>query len=273
MEQQEESAHSAASAAAEAPTVSSNPPPFTTVASLTPQEVEEDYGTIEAFIKEDGGDDEGSITEIDAENIDVLPTRSEVAQKAREKLRLYSIIGSLCIILTTIAIMVPISLTLLRVDPDLSIPTDVPSQAPSIMPSTSPTGEHYVDYVDVFSQVSNRTLLMTPGSAQYRASRWIYDIDPARREVSDSRLIQRYIAAVFYYSTSDGSGWADCYPGDVGCTSDSKESWFSSHDECKWFGFRACDENGFVTSFYISEFVIFISTSYGDFFQVLGCSC
>eukprot|EP00551_Chaetoceros_affinis_P004325 CAMPEP_0203667280 /NCGR_PEP_ID=MMETSP0090-20130426/4150_1 /ASSEMBLY_ACC=CAM_ASM_001088 /TAXON_ID=426623 /ORGANISM="Chaetoceros affinis, Strain CCMP159" /LENGTH=442 /DNA_ID=CAMNT_0050531399 /DNA_START=119 /DNA_END=1447 /DNA_ORIENTATION=- len=229
---------------------SSKPPPFATVASLAPREVEEDYqvAPIEAFVKDD---DDGSVEEIDAENIDVLPTRSEVAQKARKRLRLYSIVGSLCVIITTIGVMVPISLTILRVDPDLTIPSDAPSSEPSIQPSISPTGGQYSDYVDVFSQVSDVRLIRTPGSPQYRASRWIYDFDPARRAISDARLIQRYIAAVFYYSTSNGSGWADCYPGDVGCTSDSKESWFSSHDECDWFGFRECNDNGFVTSFYI----------------------
>jgi hypothetical protein len=226
--------------------------PFATTANTAAQDVEEDYGPIEAFIKDDFCDDT-SIEELDAENIDVLPTRSEVASGARSKLRLYSILGAVCLVITIIAVMVPISLTVLRTNATLKIKTYAPSQAPSAMPSQSPTSFEFTEYVTVLSQVSSIELLMTPGSPQYRASKWIYDVDPIQRSLSDPRLLQRYIAAVFYYSTSNGNGWADCYPGDVGCTSAGKESWFSSHDECKWFGFEDCNDNGFVTRFVISE--------------------
>ena len=71
----------------------------------------------------------------------------------------------------------------------------------------------FTDYVDKASEVSNKTLITTPGTAQYKAMKWIYYDDPfGRREVEDERFLQRYIAAVFYFSTSEGNGWSDCYP-------------------------------------------------------------
>jgi hypothetical protein len=224
--------------------------PFPTMTSISPA-VEEDYGPIEAFVKQD--DDDTSVEEIEAGNVDVLPTRSEVAQQARSKLKKYSILGSLCLVITIIGVMVPLSLTVFRTKHNLRMTTIAPSQAPSIQPSSSPTTFELTEYVETLSQVSSLELLMTPGSPQYRASRWIYDVDPEQMNITHPRLLQRYIAAVFYYSTSNGNGWADCYPGDVHCSSEGKKSWLSSHHECEWFGFTHCDDNGFVTKFEICK--------------------
>mmetsp|Transcript_15894 Transcript_15894/g.19399 ORF Transcript_15894/g.19399 Transcript_15894/m.19399 type:complete len:244 (+) Transcript_15894:95-826(+) len=229
--------------------------PFRTNAYTSSPDIEEDYGPIEAYVKDDY-DDDVSVEEIDDENVNILPSSAEVARKARSKLKLYSIIGSMCILVTVVAVMVPVGLTVLKTETKYTQP---PTQAPSVQPSQAPTDLFFTDYVDAFAGVSDRTLINTPGTAQYRASRWIYNFDPVRRDISDSRLLQRYIAAVFYYSTSQGYGWLDCYPGDVACTSDSKEAWFSSHDECNWFGFTECDRDGHVTRFVICKLVIFSS--------------
>ena len=223
--------------------------PFPTSTTLD-QEVEEDYGPIEAFV---GDDDDSSAEEIDVEDIDVLPTSAEVAQNARSKLRRYSIFGAICVVLTTVAIMVPVSLTVLRHDRNLRIPTEFPSAVPSSPPSHAPTTYRYTEYLDVLSNISSIEDLTTRGTAQFRASRWIYKYDPMQIDLDNPKFIQRYIAAVFYYSTSNGKGWADCYPGDVVCTTDSKQAWFSYHDECDWFGFVQCNQDGFVTRFVISK--------------------
>lgn len=207
---------------------------------------DEDYGPIEAYVKKD----DDTVEEIDAENIDVLPTTSEIAEKARNKLRKYSILGALCLVVTITAVMVPLSLTVLRPKKPIIVDT-TPSAAPSSQPSQSPTTQHFTEYVEFFSQISSMDDLTTFGSPQYRASRWIYNFDPLLRDLSHPRLMQRYIAAVFYYSTSKGEGWADCFPGDVGCTSDSQQSWLSAYDECQWYGFAECNEDGFLTRFVI----------------------
>ncbi len=228
--------------------------PFTT-STTRDKDVEEDYGPIEAFVE--GGEDDTSVEEIDEQDVDVLPTSSEVAEKARSKLRVYSIIGSICVVIITIAIMVPVSLIVLRNERNLRIPTEFPSASPSLQPSHLPTTDLYTDYLEVLSSVSSMENLTDRSTPQYRASRWIYKYDPIRRDLSHPKFLQRYIAAVFYYSTSNGKGWADCYPGDVLCITDSKQAWFSYHDECDWFGFVQCNREGFVTRFVISKLFLF----------------
>jgi len=153
--------------------------------------------------------------------------------------------------------MVPIYFLLLK--PDAKDVSDVPSNVPSVAPTMAPTETLYNEYVELLSEISNPVMLMTPGTAQYKALKWLYHNDPlyypgGRRELDDARLLQRYAAAVFYYSTSGGRGWHDCYPGDVACTSNSKRAWFGPWDECEWYGFVECDDAGFVTRFIIREY-------------------
>lgn len=269
-------------------------PPFATTVGVGDDFVEEDYaevtpihpntsrqverdaddepinqGTaIKAYVVD--SDEESTTSEIEALNVDVLPTRNEKARIARSKLRQYTIYSVVFIILLVIVIIVPLYFTVLKANPpDIS---DVPSAFPSVSPSQAPTSVLYSEYVDTVSSVSNPVLLMTPGTAQYRAIRWLYHDDPAgRRDINDDRLFQRYIAAVFYYSTSRGRGWHDCYPGDVACTSNSKKEWFGPWDECEWYGFVQCDENGFVTRFIISKFKMVVC--YTSAFHLIIFSC
>ena len=235
---------------AETAAITSDDSSSTGTHSLDEEDDEDDYGPIEAYVKKD----DDTAEEIDAENIDVLPTTSEIAEKARNKLRKYSILGAICLVMTITAVMVPLSFTVLRPKKHVIMDTS-PSAVPSSQPSQSPTTIRFTHYVEFFSQVSSMEDLTTFGSPQYQASRWIYNYDPMLRDLLHPRLMQRYIAVVFYYSTSHGEGWADCFPGDVSCTSDSKQSWLSATDECEWYGFVQCDENGFVTRFVICEFI------------------
>lgn len=175
--------------------------PFQT--TVTTKEVEEDYGSIEAFVFKGCQDDDWSAAEeIDTELIDVLPTRSEIAQQARINLRKYSILGSICLIISIIAVMVPISLTILRSDNDLKYASNYPSLSPSPFPSQFPTSLEFTEYVETFSQVSSMEDLLRTDSPRYKASRWIYDVDQSNRDVSDPRLIQGYIAVVFLLNFS-----------------------------------------------------------------------
>ncbi len=257
-------------------------PPFVTSVSLTGDtSVEEDYAELSStstiqnknshpriandferdeHMSEDAAikayvvdsDEESTTSEIEALNVDVLPTRKEKAEIARSKLRRNTIYSLFALILLIVIIIVPLYLTVLKADhPESSF---APSSIPSASPSETPTTVLYSDYVDKLSSISTEVQLMTPGTAQYKALRWLYHDDPAgRRDINDKRLFQRYIAAVFYYSTSEGRGWHDCYPGDVACTSNSKREWFSPWDECDWYGFIQCDGEGFVTRFIISK--------------------
>jgi hypothetical protein len=256
----------------------SAPPPFATTLGVNSGEVDVDYAetnsvhpkcsgnhasdvaiketvvesssAIKAYIVD--SDDESEMSEIEALRVDILPTRVETAKKARSKLRLYTILAIIFLIILATTIMVPVYVFILKPDPlDRSEP---PSMLPSLAPSEAPTEMLYTLYVDKISEISNPTMLMTEGTAQNKAITWLYHHDPAsRRDLDDERLFQRYIAAVFYYSTSKGRGWHDCYAGDVLCTSSSKKPWLSMWDECDWYGFVECD-NGFVTRFIICKY-------------------
>lgn len=52
----------------------------------------------------------------------------------------------------------------------------------------------------------------------------------------DTKLIQRYVMALLYYST-DGDNWTECSEGDLGCPTNP---YLSSENECTWFG-NTCD--------------------------------
>jgi len=255
-------------------------PPFATTLGVNSREVQEDYSeqartpahptgsenhademsmcitgtaeisTIKAYVVD--SDEDSEISEIEALHVDILPTRVETAKKARSKLRLYTIFAIIFLILLATAIMVPVYMLVLKPDP--LDRTEPPSMSPSLAPSEAPTDILYSQYVEKISEISNPTMLMTTGTAQNKAITWLYHHDPAnRRDLDDARLFQRYIAAVFYYSTSKGRGWHDCYAGDVLCTSSSKKPWLSLWDECDWYGFVECDENRFVTRFIIQK--------------------
>ena len=62
------------------------------------------------------------------------------------------------------------------------------------------------------SGVSSRQDIADDGSPQGRAVNWITNEDEAQLCPGDDNLIQRYIMAVFYYST-DGDRWAECSAG------------------------------------------------------------
>ena len=195
-------------------------------------------------------DDESDTSEVSALQIAVLPTSTENAQKARSKLRRYMYISIVLLIVISAAIMIPIYIFVFKPKPpDIS---ERPSMVPSVAPSFSPTQMLYAEYINKISQISNATLINVPSTPQYQAMRWLYHHDPAgRRDINDPRLFQRYIAAVFYYSTSNGKGWYDCFKSDSACTTGSKKSWLSSWDECEWYGFEKCNEDGLLTKFVI----------------------
>jgi hypothetical protein len=64
--------------------------------------------------------------------------------------------------------------------------------------------------INIFIRVvSNPADVDTPGSPQFLATRWIVEDDPLYLCPQDPTLIQRYVLAVFYYSTR-GDRWTQC---------------------------------------------------------------
>ena len=87
------------------------------------------------------------------------------------------------------------------------------------------------------SGVSTRSSLLTNGSPQAKAVWWILNQDPMRLCPGDDRIQQRYLAALFYYST-DGPNWLDTGNGD--------QKFLGSASECYWMGLQ-CNAYGEVT--------------------------
>ena len=101
----------------------------------------------------------------------------------------------------------------------------------------------------VRNQISRRVLegiVVAENSPQKSALNWILFEDPKQLCPGASNLIQRFILAVFYFST-DGHLWDNCYAGskkDGHCSFDGQ--WLSNNDECSWFGLT-CNESGILT--------------------------
>ena len=106
--------------------------------------------------------------------------------------------------------------------------------------------------------VSDPDELDRTGSPQNLAMTWIIDLDKAKLCPLDANLIQRYVVAVFYYST-EGDDWQQCSaPDDFGdlqsieeanamCNftvegSDSSDAWLTPSSECDWGGL-VCNSN------------------------------
>jgi hypothetical protein len=103
--------------------------------------------------------------------------------------------------------------------------------------------------------VSNPVDVGTPGTPQNLAMDWIINLDTARLCPQDPNLIQRYVTAVFYYSTR-GDRWETCKApidvsdpvaiaiGNADCP--NGDAWLTPSSECDWGGLR-CDGGDFIT--------------------------
>jgi len=72
--------------------------------------------------------------------------------------------------------------------------------------------------------VTGKLSLTYAGSSQHSAACWMIYDDPKKTKASDSRFIQRYALAVFWFATDGAGHW------------DEKTDWMSSKDECTWLG-------------------------------------
>jgi len=96
----------------------------------------------------------------------------------------------------------------------------------------------------VLGDVSPREDLEDFTTPQGMAFEFIVNDDEAQLCPDDENLIQRYVAAVLYYST-EGDGWSECFQGDTECGQGQsyyggKEAFLSPGSECDWAGL-ACN--------------------------------
>ena len=118
--------------------------------------------------------------------------------------------------------------------------TGVPSVPPTVSATATPTesdqGEKLLTLI-VDRSFDDGAAVATTGSPQSRAYEWLL-ADPGLTSYSESRVLQRYALATFYYSTS-GDSWED------------NSLWMSEEKECSWFSrtasFPVCKSDEYVT--------------------------
>jgi hypothetical protein len=125
-----------------------------------------------------------------------------------------------------------------------------------------PYGARQKQLFQIFSTLSNPADIKTPGTPQYKAFNWIiYDDDYCLCPNNSScELIQRYVMAVFYYSTG-GEKWVNCgaastvcnpsgstYNGFAtsACFKGASERWLAPVSSCRWCG-NVCDDLNHIT--------------------------
>ncbi|KAL3936301.1 MAG: hypothetical protein SGBAC_008350 [Bacillariaceae sp.] len=146
--------------------------------------------------------------------------------------------------------------------PPSVVPSDVPSPSPSSIPTSNPTvpcnmsPQNRADrMLALINVVSRQNDVIRGGSPQNLAANWIISGDEAKLCPQDDSWIQRYVMAVFYYS-SNGDRWFQCQsPDDAGLSvseanaacnlttsAEGLNAWLTPDSECLWAGIT-CDES------------------------------
>ena len=133
------------------------------------------------------------------------------------------------------------------------------TEQPSVSPSFAPTATLFQTITSIIKEngVTPDEGFTNTANAQYLAAEFLAETDTY---VSDnqlmenhSKLIQRYILTVFYFSTG-GDDWERCSRFDAGCHG-GESSYLSDTSECDWKGI-VCDSNNTVIKLeYMSKFV------------------
>ena len=79
--------------------------------------------------------------------------------------------------------------------------------------------------------ITNASQLSTSGTAQYHALRWLANVDPAGLSPSDPNMLQRYVLAVVFYSTSATMDHVDPISGWR-----KQDNWLTGSGFCSWYG-------------------------------------
>jgi len=130
-----------------------------------------------------------------------------------------------------------------------------PYPAPALCCNLSPE-KRAEELLALYSTVSDPTAIAAPGTPQFKALNWIltqdtYCICPDTTPACE--LVQRYVMAVYYYSTG-GEGWTNCganskvcdpaaimFPFILFCYEGAAARWLSDAPSCQWCG-NNCDD-------------------------------
>lgn len=170
----------------------------------------------------------------------------------------------------TVAPVTPEPTTSPVIPPTPSPVTPLPTLSPVIRPDEkcALSIEGRSTLMNIFLRVvSNPADVDTPGSPQALALEWLINEDPLQLCPQDKHLIQRYVMAVFYFSTR-GDRWTECSApplaedvedhekaieiANAECTlivngyESNSNAWLTNGTECQWGGL-GCNEENFVT--------------------------
>jgi len=107
-----------------------------------------------------------------------------------------------------------------------------------------------------FREVSGDAPLQSVSTAQFQAANWLINEDELTICPEDEKVIQRYILAIFYFSTL-GDNWTECSRNDSTCGSlandfEGQSPYLSGSSECEWAG-SSCDEEKCIISIIFEE--------------------
>lgn len=119
-------------------------------------------------------------------------------------------------------------------------PTPGPTPDEVFLPCNLSAANRRNAILAILAGVSVPATLATNGSPQQKAADWLIGEDERVVCPGDEKLIQRYVMALFYYST-EGASWTLCAQGDGSCQQPNVP-YLSGNHECEWFG-SGCDDD------------------------------
>ncbi|KAI2500689.1 hypothetical protein MHU86_13772 [Fragilaria crotonensis] len=190
----------------------------------------------------------------DGENERFLPAAIEYDPDSKPPLmknrrfRLYIISGILLFVIVIVTVI--LGVVVFKKQPGYGA-----SDAPSLAPTSTMDAKYYQQFAQVLGY---NEWNFTSDSPQGAAAQWIIEEDPRNLGVDDETLTQRYLLAVFFYTTTQNGAlsWRSCNPDPSDSTItecdfqqytalDNEEvtyepklssRWMSGVDECTWAG-------------------------------------
>lgn len=165
-------------------------------------------------------------------------------------------------------------------------PTGLPSTTPTSFP-TAPCNMSPQNRADrmlaLINVISRSDDVIRIGSPQNLAANWIINGDEAKLCPQDDSWIQRYILALFYYSTN-GDRWFQCQsPTDSGLsvseanaacnlttTAEGASAWLTPDSECEWAGITCSESENTIKQLSIGKKLRCFSSNHCS--HVAGCS-
>jgi hypothetical protein len=190
---------------------------------------------------------------VDALGVAVVKSEEEEEKLERRKYKRYLCLFFLCMCLIAVAVVVPVVLVAGKQGP--VAPAIAPSEVPSMTPSVAPTSIRLDTIIERLIPVSGEEAFMNRSSPQYLAADWVAGLDPLMLPIEDPKLVQRYILAVFYFSTN-GDEWESCSRNDRNCGGNTDTTtWLSQSDECTWLANR-CKDDANVDEIFFGKYAV-----------------